>query len=83
MLIFYYDYFTAHCLSQEKSSIIYSYSFTKIIKNISFDKNLQNNSFGQQNIFYDIAEISTYAFILIAEKKDYQVTTLLVKNFEK
>lgn len=31
----------------------------------------------------DIAKISTYAFMTMAEKKDYQVPVLLLKDFEK
>ena len=76
------DHFTAHCLSQGKASVVYSCSYTRVNKDISFKKTWQDGSSTQRNIRHYIAEISVYAFIAMAGKEDYEVAALWPKDFE-
>ena len=39
-----FNYYTTHCLSQSKASIVYSCSSIKVNKDISFEKNWHNFS---------------------------------------
>ncbi len=77
------DHCTAHRLSQSKASVVHSCSFTRVNKDISFEKSRQDVSSTRQNIHHDVAEISTYAFMAMAEKEDYQVAALWPKVFEE
>lgn len=75
-LIFDFDHYTVHCLSQVKASIIYSFFCIRVSKHISLQKNLEDCLSTHENMCDNIAEISVYSFIVMAEKKDYQVTVL-------
>ena len=77
------DHYTAPCLSQGKAIVVDSCSSTRVNKDISFEKSRQDGFFSQQNIRHDIAEISAYTFMAMAEKKDYQVAALWPKDFEE
>lgn len=71
-LIFNFDHCTTSCLSQGKASTAHNYYSLEERGYADSDKFQHNKPLLQGNICYNIAEISTYAFMTVVQKEDHQ-----------